>query len=153
MHSTWRDLRHAIRSFRKSPGFLAIVILTLGLGIGANAAIFSLMDQILLRPLPVHDPASLVLLDGPGAFMGRTMNAMTFSYPMYRDFRDRNEVFTGVLARFPLAMTAVWRGASERANGELVSGNYFDVLGVQPALGRVFNEPTIARRAAIRSRS
>jgi predicted permease len=140
MHSTWRDLRHAIRSFRKSPGFLAIVILTLGLGIGANAAIFSLMDQILLRPLPVHDPASLVLLDGPGAFMGRTMNAMTFSYPMYKDFRDRNEVFTGVLARFPLAMTAVWRGASERANGELVSGNYFDVLGVQPALGRVLNE-------------
>ena len=140
MHSTWRDLRHAIRSFRKSPGFLAIVILTLGLGIGANAAIFSLMDQILLRPLPVHDPASLVLLDGPGAFMGRTMNGMTFSYPMYKDFRDRNEVFTGVLARFPLAMTAVWRGASERANGELVSGNYFDLLGVQPALGRVLNE-------------
>ena len=140
MHSTWRDLRHAIRSFRKSPGFLAIVILTLGLGIGANAAIFSLMDQILLRPLPVHDPASLVLLDGPGAFMGRTMNAMTFSYPMYKDFRDRNEVFTGVLARFPLAMTAVWRGASERANGELVSGNCFDLLGVQPALGRVLNE-------------
>jgi predicted permease len=140
MHSTWRDLRHAIRSFRKSPGFLAIVILTLGLGIGANAAIFSLIDQILLRPLPVHDPASLVLLDGPGAFMGRTMNAMTFSYPMYKDFRDRNEVFTGVLARFPLAMTAIWRGASERANGELVSGNYFDLLGVQPALGRVLNE-------------
>ncbi|MBW8868257.1 MAG: ABC transporter permease [Acidobacteria bacterium] len=140
MHSTWRDLRHAIRSFRKSPGFLAIVILTLGLGIGASAAIFSLIDQILLRPLPVHDPASLVLLDGPGAFMGRTMNAMTFSYPMYKDFRDRNEVFTGVLARFPLAMTAVWRGASERANGELVSGNYFDLLGVQPALGRVLNE-------------
>jgi len=59
---------------------------------------------------------------------------------MYKDFRDRNEVFTGVLARFPLAMTAVWRGASERANGELVSGNYFDLLGVQPALGRVLNE-------------
>jgi predicted permease len=139
MNGIWRDTRHAVRSLRKTPGFLAIVVLTLGLGIGANAAIFSLMDQILLRPLAVHDPESLVLLDGPGAFMGRTMNAMTFSYPMYKDFRDRNEVFTGVLARFPVALTAVWRGASERANGDLVSGNYFEVLGVQPALGRLFN--------------
>jgi MacB-like periplasmic core domain len=139
MNGIWRDIRHAVRSLRKTPGFLAIVILTLGLGIGANAAIFSLTDQILLRPLAVHDPSSLVLLDGPGAFLGRTMNAMTFSYPMYRDLRDRNEVFTGVIGRFPLALTAVWRGASERANGDLVSGNYFDVLGVQPVLGRLFN--------------
>jgi len=139
MNGIWRDIRHAIRGLRKAPGFLAIVILTLGLGIGANAAIFSLMDQILLRPLAVHNPSALVLLDGPGAFLGRTTNAMTLSYPMYRDLRDRNEVFTGVLARFPFALTAVWRGASERANGDLVSGNYFEVLGVQPALGRVFN--------------
>ena len=139
MHALWRDIRHAVRSLRKAPGFLAVVILTLGLGIGANTAIFSLMDQVLLRPLPVHDPGSLVLLDGPGAFQGRTMNAMTFSYPMYKDFRDRNEVFSGVLARFPLSMTVVWRGASERANGELVSGNYFEVLGVRPAIGRMLN--------------
>jgi len=139
MNTIWRDIRHAVRSLRKTPGFFIIVVLTLGLGIGANTAIFSLMDQVLLRPLPVHDPASLVLLDGPGAFRGRTLNAMTFSYPMYKDFRDRNEVFTGVLARVPLAMTAVWRGASERANGELVSGNFFEVLGVQPALGRLFS--------------
>ena len=139
MHGLWRDIRHASRSLRKAPGFSAVVILTLGLGIGANTAIFSLMDQVLLRPLPVHDPAALVLLDGPGPFRGRTMNAMTFSYPMYDDFRDRNEVFSGVLARFPLPTTIVWRGASERANGELVTGNYFDVLGVRPALGRLFS--------------
>jgi len=139
MNGFSRDVRHAIRSLRKTPAFLAIVVLTLGLGIGANTAIFSLMDQVLLRPLPVHAPGELVLLDGPGAFMGRTMNAMTFSYPMYADFRDRNEVFSGVLGRFPLAVTAVWRAASERAEGELVSGNYFDVLSVRPALGRVFN--------------
>jgi putative ABC transport system permease protein len=68
MNEIWRDVRHAVRSLRKTPGFLIVVILTLGLGIGANTAIFSLMDQVLLRPLPVHDPASLVLLDGPGAF-------------------------------------------------------------------------------------
>jgi putative ABC transport system permease protein len=66
MNGIWRDIRHAIRGLRKTPGFLIIVIATLGLGIGANAAIFSLMDQILLRPLAVQDPASLVLLDGPG---------------------------------------------------------------------------------------
>ena len=139
MNALSPDIRYAIRSLRKTPAFLAIVILTLGLGIGANTAIFSLMDQVLLRPLPVHDPGELVLLDGPGAFMGRTMNEMTFSYPMYTDFRDRNEVFSGVLGRLPLAFTAVWRGVSERADGELVSGNYFEVLGVPAALGRVFN--------------
>jgi predicted permease len=139
MHALWRDLRHAVRGLSKAPGFLVVVVLTLGLGIGANTAIFSLMDQVLLRPLPVDDPGSLVLLDGPGAFQGRTMNAMTFSYPMYTDFRDRNEVFSGVLARFPLSMTVVWRGASERANGELVSGNFFDVLGVRAAVGRTLN--------------
>ena len=139
MNALSRDIRHAIRSLRQAPGFVLVVVLTLGLGIGANTAIFSLMDQVLLRPLPVHDPSALVLLDGPGAFQGRTVNLTTFSYPMYVDFRDRNEVFSGVLARFPLSTTVVWRGASERANGELVSGNYFDVLGVRPALGRVLN--------------
>jgi len=133
------DFRHAFRGLRKNPGFAAMVIITLGLGIGANAAIFSLMDQVLLRPLPVADPGRLVLLDGPGAFQGRTMNRMTFSYPMYVDFRDRNEVFSGVLARFPAAMTVVWRGQSERASGELVSGNFFDVLNVRPATGRLIN--------------
>ena len=69
-----RDLQHAFRVLRKNPGFTAVVVLTLGLGIGANTAIFSLMDQVLLRTLPVRDPAQLVLLDGPGAFQGRTFN-------------------------------------------------------------------------------
>jgi predicted permease len=139
MTGFFRDVKHAVRSLRKAPGFSAIVILTLGLGIGANAAIFSLLDQVLLRSLPVRDPGELVLLDGPGAFRGRTFNNMTFSYPMYTDFRDQNAVFSGVLARFPTAMTVVWQGQSERASGELVTGNYFEVLGVRPAIGRVFN--------------
>ena len=139
MSSIWRDVRHALRGLRKTPGFAVVVVLTLALGIGANAAIFSLMDQVLLRALPVRAPGELVLLNGPGAFQGRTMNQMTFSYPMYVDFRDRTDVFSGVIARFPTAMTAVWNGQSERVNGDLVSGNYFEVLGVRPALGRVFN--------------
>ena len=134
--------------FARAPAFLVIVVLTLGLGIGANTAIFSLMDQVLLRPLPVQDPGALVLLDGPGAFRGRTLNAMTFSYPMYQDFRDRNEVFAGVLARFPTRNDGRVARSLERANGELVSGNYFDVLGVRPALGRLLTPPTIRRPGA-----
>jgi predicted permease len=133
------DLLYVLRGLRKSAAFSLIVVLTLGLGIGANAAIFSLTDQVILRTLPVRDPAALVFLDGPGAFRGRTFNNMTFSYPMYTDLRDRNEVFTGLLARFPAAMTVVWQGKSERVSGDLVTGNYFDVLGVGPAIGRVFN--------------
>ena len=132
-----RDIKYAARGLRKNLGFTLVVILTLGLGMGANAAIFSLLDQVLLRRLPVRDPSRLVFLDGPGAFQGRTFNRMTFSYPMYTDLRDRNEVFSGVLARFQTPMTVVWEGRSERVLGDLVSGNYFDVLGVRPALGRV----------------
>jgi len=138
MQALWRDIRHTTRALRKTPGFTIVVLLTLALGIGANTAIFSLMDQVLLRSLPVEDPSALVLLDGPGAFRGRTMNAQTFSYPMYTDFRDRTQVFSGVLGRFSTRMTVSWRGQSEAVDGDLVSGNYFDVLGVRPAIGRVF---------------
>jgi predicted permease len=138
MSSIWQETRHALRGLRKNPGFSLIVILTLGFGIGANAAIFSLMDQVILRLMPVQNPSELVQLDGPGPFQGRTFNNQTFSYPMYTDLRDRNEVLSGVLARFPMAMTIVSQGRSERVYGDLVSGNYFDVLGVRPALGRVF---------------
>jgi predicted permease len=139
MQALWRDIRHALRGLRKSPGFTVVVLLTLALGIGANTAIFSLTDQVLLRSLPVRDPSRLIQLDGPGAFQGRTVNGQTFSYPMYTDFRDRNKVFSGLLARFPLTMTVVWHGDAERVEGDLVSGNYFEVLGVRPAIGRVFN--------------
>ena len=89
-------MRYALRTLARTPGFTVIVILTLGLGIGANTAIFSLMDQVLLRLLPVKNPAQLVQLDGPGPFSGRTENDRTFSYPMYVDFRDRNDVFDGL---------------------------------------------------------
>jgi predicted permease len=132
------DFRYALRTLLNAPAFTLIVVVTLALGIGANTAIFSLTDQVLLRMLPVKSPEQLVVLDGPGAFQGRTFNNGTFSYPMYRDFRDQNTVFDGVLARFPTPLTLLANGQAERVNGELVSGNYFDVLGVRATIGRTF---------------
>jgi predicted permease len=140
MNGFIEDVRYALRTLVKTPGFTVVVVLTLALGIGANTAIFSLTDQLLLRLLPVRSPEQLVVLDGPGAFQGRTFNTGTFSYPMYRDFRDRNTVFDGVIARFPAPLTLMTGGQSERVRGELVSGNYFDVLGVRAHIGRTFTQ-------------
>src|SRR5258707_8756913 len=114
------DFRYALRTLLKAPAFTIVVVLTLALGIGANTAIFSLTDQVLLRMLPVKSPEQLVVLDGPGAFRGRTFNNGTLSYPMYRDLRDQNTVFDGVIARFPAPLTLLAGGQSERVNGELV---------------------------------
>src|SRR3979409_866656 len=131
-----QDVRYAIRTLLTAPAFTIVVVLTLALGIGANTAIFSLTDQVLLRLLPVTSPGQLVVLDGPGAFRGRTFNNGTFSYPMYRDFRDQSTVFDGVLARFPAPVTLLTNARAGRVSGELVSGNYFDVLGVRAHIGR-----------------
>ena len=133
-----QDVHYAFRTLVKAPAFTIVVVLTLALGIGANTAIFSLTDQVLLRLLPVKDPERLVVLDGPGAFQGRTFNNGTFSFPIYRDFRDRNTVFDGVIARFPTPLTLMTNGQAERVSSELVSGNYFDVLGVHALVGRTF---------------
>ena len=135
-----QDIRYAFRTLSRTPGFSLVVILTLGLGIGANTAIFSLMDQVLLRLLPVKNPRELVQLDGPGPFSGRTMNDRTFSYPMYVDLRDRNDVFDGLVARFGAAATLTQRSQAERVEVELVSGNTFDVLGARPVIGRALTQ-------------
>jgi predicted permease len=135
-----QDLRYAFRTLARTPGFSFIVILTLGLGIGANTAIFSLMDQVLLRMLPVKNPHELIQLDGPGPFSGRTMSDRAFSYPMYVDLRDRNDVFSGLVARFAASATLTSRGQAERVDVELVSGNTFETLGVAPVIGRVFTQ-------------
>ena len=137
-----QDVRHALRLLRKSPGFSLVVIATLALGIGANTAIFSLLDQLLLRLLPVKDPGELVLLSGPGpnrGFFESSSDAVApFSHPMFVDFRDRSAaVFSGVLARFPMPFDVADRGGTERATGSLVSGGYFEVLGVGAAAGRL----------------
>ncbi len=137
-----QDLRHALRNLAKNPAFTLIAVLTLGLGIGANTAMFSLTDQVLLRQLPVQKPAELVVLNSPGPQSGHVWNDSTpgssFSYAEYKALRDNNEVFSGLLGRFAIQINVAGQGESEMANGELVSGNYFEVLGVRPALGRVF---------------
>ena len=138
MSGVLADLRYAARALARNPGFTAVVVLTLGLGVGANTAIFTLLDQVMLRPLPVAAPHELVLLDGPGPFSGRTENDQTFSYPMYRDLRDRSgDAFAEVLARYPANITLSLPERTELVSGELVSGNYFQALGLVPALGRL----------------
>jgi predicted permease len=143
MGNLLQDFRFGLRTLGKNPGFTLVAVLTLALGIGANAAIFSLTDQVLLRLLPVERPRELVVLRSPGKSHGRTWNDVegghSFSYPMYKDLRDRNDVFAGLLARFHVQVSVAGQGQSQLAEGELVSGNYFQVLGVQPALGRILS--------------
>jgi len=133
-----RDLKYALRALRRSPGFTSIAILTLALGIGANTAIFTLLDQILLRLLPVKNPQQLALLSMKGMHYGNNWGGNAISYPMYRDFQDHNEVFSGMFCRFPFVVSLASGAQPERVQMELVSGTYFDVLGVTPALGRLF---------------
>ena len=141
MNGFLQDVRYALRQLAKAPGFAAVAIVTLALGIGANTAIFSLLDQALLRTLPVKDADRLVVLQFAGSFNGhissRTDDNFSFSYPMYRDLRDRNSVFSGVIATDWTQVGVQWHNQPELVAAELVSGNYFDVLGVQPALGRL----------------
>src|SRR5262245_45825842 len=134
METLTQDVRYGIRTLLKSPGFTAVAILSLALGIGANAAIFSLVNTVLFHPLPVREPERLVEVTPlrPGTEFG------AFSYLNYKDFRDRNDVFEG-FAEYRFAPMSLSReGNNERLWGYLVSGNYFDVLGVQPAVGRFF---------------
>jgi len=133
-----RDLQYTFRTLARTPGFTAIAILTLGLGIGANTAIFSLLDQVLLRLLPVKDPQQLVLLTMKGHHYGSNWGGNAISHPMFRDFREHNEVFTDMFCRFPLAASMTVGERAERVSVELVSGTYFSTLGVVPAYGRLF---------------
>ena len=143
MDSFLQDVRFALRQLTKSPAFTLTAIATLALGIGANTAIYSLLDQVMLRSLPVQHPERLVRLNATGSDRGRVSayggtDKDFFSFPMYRDIRDKNTVFDGVLATDQVQVGVQWHNQPELVNGELVSGNYFDVLGVKPAMGRLF---------------
>ena len=138
MISVWNDLKYACRSLRKAPMFTIVAVLSLALGIGANTAIFSLVDQVLLRLLPVKNPKELVLFTMRGQHYGNNWGPNAISYPMYKDFREHNEVFSEMFARYPFAPSLTVDGATDRVQAEMVSGTYFPVMGVGAAIGRTF---------------
>lgn len=135
-----RDIGYSFRVYRKSPGFTIVAILMLALGIGVNTAVYSLTYQILLRNLPVDRPQELVILHSTGPNPGFSLSqgdvGGAFSYPTYTALRNQTQIFSAVIARYASPITVAGEAFSERANGEIVSGNYFTSLGVSPALGR-----------------
>lgn len=155
-----RDLRYAFRGLTRSPLFTSVALVSIALGIGANTAIFTLVDEVLLRQLPVKSPGQLVLFNGARNHYGNNSGGNMLSYPMYEDFRDHfvdragapplprvsptlpnpaptPKIFDGLFARRPVPMNLGVDGRTERVPGELVSGTYFQVLGVGAAVGRV----------------
>ena len=146
LESLGRDLRFGLRGLWRNPGFTVMAVLTLGLAIGMNATIFSLFDQALMQSLPVRSPNELVVMNFTGSRDGHLHSEggdtpghlHEFSYPMYMDLRERNTVLTGLIAEAPETLGVTWSNHAESVQAELVSGNYFETLGVPPAVGRVF---------------
>ncbi|HUF25392.1 MAG TPA: ABC transporter permease [Gemmatimonadaceae bacterium] len=138
-----RNLKLAFRTLFKAPFVTAVAVLSLALGIGANSAIFSLFDQFLLRPLPVHEPERLVNLAAPGPSPGSTSCNQAggcdeiFSYAMFRDLEQAQTLFVGVAAHRIFSVNLAYRGQTLNGDGVLVSGSYFPLLGLQPAMGRL----------------
>jgi predicted permease len=139
MTSLWPDIRFSLRAIRRSPLFASVAILSLALGIGANTAIFSLMDQLMLRKLPIQNPDQLVMLFQQGAHNGSNMGGRMHSYPIYQDYQQKAAPFSEVLCRRLGAASVSVENQTERINLEMVSGNFFSMLGVKAAAGRVFN--------------
>src|SRR5579872_953978 len=148
METLYQDLRYALRMLIKSPAFTSVAILTLALGIGANTAIFTLVNALLLKMLPVKAPQELVAIGDPSVVNNRssgTPSVKNFSVPLYRELRDHNAVFSGLIAgaaehRIEVNSGPAGSGSQENIVGRLVSGNYFSVLGVEPAAGRLLAE-------------
>ncbi|HEU4391414.1 MAG TPA: ABC transporter permease [Blastocatellia bacterium] len=136
MQNVWQDLRYAARTLLARPGFTSIALVTLALGIGANSAIFSVTDKLLIRSLAVKDPDNLVLVNSESVSPYFLSNA--FSYPNFSDYRAQNQVFSGLLAFTQSDFEMVSGERTERVKGEYVSGNYFDVLGIRVGAGRTF---------------
>src|SRR5215212_3362005 len=142
-----KNIRLALRTLFKTPFVTIVAILSLALGIGANAAIFSLFDQMILRPLPVPEPDRLVNFAAPGPNPGSQSCGqaggcdVVFSYPMYRDLEREQKVFTGIAAHRSFGANLAFRGQTLNAEGMMVSGSYFAVLRLRPALGRLLTSP------------
>src|SRR5229473_4376551 len=134
MNTLWQDIRYAVRMMAKNWSVTAIVVVVLALGIGANAAIFSVVNAALLRPLPYADPDKLVRLseDSPN------VPQMSISYPNLLDWREQNKVFSGIAGMQFRSLNLTGTAEPERLAGRAVSAELFDVLGVKPAVGRSF---------------
>jgi putative ABC transport system permease protein len=135
MDTLWQDLRYGIRMLFKNPFVTAVAVLSLALGIGANSTIFSLVNAVLLKPLPAERPDRLVRLH---SILPDGSRSLQISYPNYIDYRDQNQVFSGLVAVSLTAFTLGADGQTDQILGETVSGNYFTVLGIRAAPGRVF---------------
>src|SRR5687767_1189414 len=142
--AAWRDIRHAVRSLGRAPGFSATVILTLALGTGANVAIFSIVHHTLFRSLPIPAPGELVNLSSPGPKSGGTSansgtggQASVFSYALFRDLERTQTVFTGIAAHRIFDANVSVRNDASHETGWLVSGSYFPVLALKAAVGRL----------------
>ena len=131
MNGLIQDVRYALRGLAKTPGFTAVAVLSLTLAIAANAVVFGVLDALILRPLPVHDPDRL--------FFVQRGTGRTHSFPFYRELRDRATLFDGLAGYRISALSLQSDQGSQRVWGYLATGNYFDVLGIQPALGRFFH--------------
>src|ERR1051326_4205144 len=141
LETVFHDLRYAVRMLRRSPGFTAVAVLSLALGIGANTAIFSVMDALLLRMLPVRDPQQLVVFDP--IYVGRSNNGL-LPFPMYERLRTLDRFFSNMTAILPVDRSNViiqgrGRGVDPgQCNVGVVTGNFFETLGVRAAIGRTF---------------
>jgi predicted permease len=160
MRHLGRDFRYALRGLARSPVFTAVALASIALGVGANTAIFALVDEVLLRMMPVKEPEQLILFTGPRNHYGSNSGGNMLSFPMYEDFRDNfvergdepvlprvslplatgaatRPIFSGIFCRRTAALNIAVDGQTERVPSELVSGTYFEVLGVGAAIGRV----------------
>ncbi|HMJ62621.1 MAG TPA: ABC transporter permease, partial [Bryobacteraceae bacterium] len=132
MDELLRNLRYGLRTLRKNPAFAVTAIVSLALGIGVNTLVFSAFESLLLRPLPIADPERVVSVE--------TGNGISHSFPNYKEFRDNTSTFNGLVGYRISPMSLERAGSAERIWGYLATGNYFDVLGVKPALGRFFHQ-------------
>jgi putative ABC transport system permease protein len=141
MTNLWKDLRYAVRMMLRQPGFTVVAVLTLGLGIGANSAIFSVVNAVLLKPLPYPSPEQLVMLweSKTESSLGSRFKG-TASYPNFKDWREQNDSFADLAAYQQAGYSLAGKDAPERVTGTMVTPNFFDVIGVRPQAGRAFNE-------------
>jgi predicted permease len=134
-----QDIRYALRTMRKSPGFVAVAVITLALGIGANTAIFTVVNAVFFNPIPVHDPNHLLsLFTTDQRNRGGLNNFLPVSYPNGEDIQRRAQSFSGVALEIFSTVSMTINGHPDTFNANLATGNYFNVLGVKPALGRTF---------------